>query len=296
MEGGVTASRGGRLAVAALAAIAGVTVAWWAFALWPVPADGPEWLVRTRAVCFGVEPGGLPNAGGWVLLICQPLSMTAMLFIAWGGEVRAGLAQAWRSRPGRFVLGASSAAGVALFGLAGWRVQSALAERFDPRAGDANGSVTRLAVAPPPLALVDQRGDPLALARFAGRPVLVTFAYGHCATVCPVLVHDVLAARRAAGKSDAVVVIVTLDPRRDTPARLATIATEWRLGDSDFLAGGTVPEVEQVLAAWGVPYARDASTGEVAHASVVYLIAPDGRAAYRLDGGAGRAAALLRGL
>jgi hypothetical protein len=42
--------------------------------------------------------------------------------------------------------------------------------------------------------------------------------------------------------------------------------------------------VTAVLEAWGVPDGRDPHTGEVAHASTVYAIAPDGRLAYQTVG------------
>ena len=42
--------------------------------------------------------------------------------------------------------------------------------------------------------------------------VLVTFAFGHCGTVCPTLVHDLLAARARGRHLTLPLVIVTLDP------------------------------------------------------------------------------------
>ena len=70
-----------RIAIAALAAIVAVTAAWWALALWPAGDTTPEWVLRTREVCFGTTEDGLPNAGGWLLLIGQPLGMVGFLAI-----------------------------------------------------------------------------------------------------------------------------------------------------------------------------------------------------------------------
>jgi hypothetical protein len=66
--------------------ILAVTVFWWAFALWPV-GDAPDWLVRTRLVCFGVDGGGLPDRAGWVGLVGQPLGMLGALLVGWRGAV-----------------------------------------------------------------------------------------------------------------------------------------------------------------------------------------------------------------
>ena len=51
------------------------TAAWWALAFWPGGGEAPDWLVRTRYVCFGVRGGsGLPDAGGWINLVVNPHS------------------------------------------------------------------------------------------------------------------------------------------------------------------------------------------------------------------------------
>jgi len=276
----MTAPRGGRLAVAALAAIAGVTVAWWTFALWPVPANGPEWLVRTRAICFGVTPGGLPNAGGWVLLFSQPLSMVVVLVVVWRDSLQDGFATLRSSVAGR----ASLAAGVVLLiagaVLAAWRVQTADAERVDP--GSA-GVVTLMPGAPPPIGLVDQRGDTVVLDRLRGRAVLVAFAYAHCETECPLLVHDLKALRAHAAGNPPVIVIVTLDPWRDTPERLPSIAESWALPADAHVVSGKVAEVLRVLDAWDIPRARDGATGAIAHSGIAFLVAADGRSRHRVE-------------
>ena len=44
------------VALGGLAAIVLISAAWWALALWPAGDLPPEWLARTRAVCFGTRP------------------------------------------------------------------------------------------------------------------------------------------------------------------------------------------------------------------------------------------------
>jgi cytochrome oxidase Cu insertion factor (SCO1/SenC/PrrC family) len=114
--------------------------------------------------------------------------------------------------------------------------------------------------------------------------VIVTFAYAHCETVCPLLVGEVLTARDRITGAKPVVLIVTLDPWRDTPSRLASIAERWSAtGDVHVLSGETL-QVERVLNAWRVPRARNERTGDVSHPSVVYVVGPDGRIAYAVPG------------
>jgi len=279
-------------ALGALAAILGWTAALWALALWPLPADAPLWLARTRAVCFGSTSSGLPDASGWLVLTIQPGLMLAILLAAFGQRVRTGLAWLGRSLAGRAALGL--AGGSLLVGLAaaGFRVAGA-AEWNAPAAPDSDPPATypRLDRPAPPLHLQDQHGRTVALDAFRGRPVLVTFAYAHCQTVCPVIVHDVLAARRAVPGT--VAVIVTLDPLRDTPARLPAMARQWQLGDDELVLSGSPAAVEAALDAWQVPRTRDPETGDISHPRLIYLVAPDGRIAYAASGGARAIADLL---
>jgi len=132
----------------------------------------------------------------------------------------------------------------------------------------------------PPLALVNQHGDTVTLGRLRGRPVLLTFAYAHCMSVCPVVVREVLDAQRRLAARRVQVVVITLDPWRDTPARLATVAEEWQLREDAWVVSGDTATVLRTLDAWNVPHARDGSSGEITHPALVYLIDGGGRLAY----------------
>lgn len=291
-----TPSRGqGGVALLALYLIVVTTIGWWALALWPAPG-APAWLARTRALCFGSTPDGLPNAGGWILLIGQPLGMVAVLLTIWGREVRSALAALGGRLAGRAVLAGTAILLLTGATLAAGRVRAASsgAEPFDPVA---SGQVlTRIDDPAPALALVDQHGAAVSLGDFQGRPVLVTFAYAHCQTVCPVVVHEALEAQRATPDLGAAVVVVTLDPWRDTPARLPSIAAGWDLGPDAHVLSGEVDAVERVLSTWRIPRVRNEATGDLSHPAIVYVVAPTGRLAYALPGGVAALTEALRSL
>lgn len=301
MEDRLTSPAGGRpgwLPLAALAAIIVITVAWWALAFWPA-AGSPSWLARTREVCFGSGPDGLPSAGGWVLLIGEPLGMLGALVAVWGRELRRALARLARGWPGRLALGSVSL-GLAIGVVAvGARVRTARAEPVAAFIADSLPGVAPVDRPAPPLSLVNQHGDTVRLAELAGRPVLVTFAFAHCTAICPAQVQGVLTARRRAAETDTgsrpAAVIVTVDPWRDTPSRLPAIAQGWRLEADEHVLSGSVEAVEAVLADWRIRTERDPVTGDVGHPATVYLIARSGRiAALGLGTGRGLAAALRR--
>jgi cytochrome oxidase Cu insertion factor (SCO1/SenC/PrrC family) len=271
-------------ALAALAAIVVITASWWALALWPA-ADAPAWLLLTRETCFGTAETGLPDAGGWLALTGQPLGMLLVLFAGWGRDVRAGLRAALYRVSGQLAVGAAAALLVA--GVLGVvvRVRVADARPFATSRTEAVATqLNRLNDVPKPLALVDQSGRTVTLEQVRGRAVLVTFAYAHCETVCPLLVNEVLDARDKLAAPKPAVLIVTLDPWRDTPSRLGAIGRQWgATGDVHVLSGST-EQVERVLNAWRIPRARNERTGDVSHPSVVYVIGPDGRIAYVVSG------------
>ena len=280
----MTAATRARVALSALAVIVAVTASWWALALWPA-AEAPAWLLLTRETCFGTAATGLPDAGGWLALTGQPLGMLLVLFAGWGSDVKAGLHAVMQRVTGQVVVG--TAAALLIAGVLGVivRVQVADAQSFATSSTEAVASqLNRLNDVPKPLSLVDQKGRTVTLEQFRGRPVLVTFAYAHCETVCPPLVNEVLSARDALQRPKPVVLIVTLDPWRDTPSRLGAMAERWGATGDVHVLSGARDSVERVLNAWRVPRARNERTGDVSHPSVVYVIGADGRIAYVLSG------------
>jgi protein SCO1 len=289
----------GVLALGALAAIVLVTAAWWALALWPATAATPAWLLRTREICFGAAADALPDAGGWILLIGEPIGLVAVLAVVWGEALREGLAAALARPIGRVVL-AGAALGVAGGLVAAARVVAEVrGEPFTVRAaGDVAGAVAaaRVDAAAPVLALIDQDGDSVTLERFRGRPMIVTFAFGHCTTVCPLTVAAARSAARRLADRGAVLLVVTLDPWRDTEPRLPFLAEAWELGDGMHVLSGEVAAVERTLSAWRVPRARNPASGDVTHPSMVYVVSPSGRLAYALGADAEAIVAAVRAL
>jgi cytochrome oxidase Cu insertion factor (SCO1/SenC/PrrC family) len=287
-------------ALVLLVALFAITAAWWALALWPTP-NGPQWLARTRYVCFGVTETGLPDAGGWIGLIAGPLGMLAILVVGWGSGVRSLLAHAAASRTVAAAL-ATLALGVVFMLIgAGWRVSQARSAAFfaDVETPLPASTYPRIDRPAPELRLLAHDGVERSLADLRGRPVLVTFAYAHCQTVCPLIVNHALAAQAALRTelNAPAVVIVTLDPWRDTPSRLAAMAQGWRLPvDDAWVFGGDVAPVEAALDAWEIPRRRDPLTGEITHPSLVYIVDAAGQIAYAATGGAEAIAALVRRL
>ncbi len=287
-----------RTALAVGGALLLITGLWWALALWP-SADSAEWLARAREVCFGASDSGLPDAAGWLALILQPTIMFGALFVLWGDALEAAVTRLAGTARGKTALGGL----VVLLGVSmtavGQRVIAAAPtgpETAGPPASDARSASRLERGEPPPLDLVDQNGETISLGRFHGRPVFVTFAFGHCETVCPLVVHDILSACDRLIDLDPAVLVVTLDPWRDVPSRLAHIAGQWRLDGRGHVLSGSVDQVERVLDAWRVDRARDLATGDVIHPRLIYMIDREGRVAHATSATTEQLIALARRL
>ena len=292
-------NRRASLALAALAAIVAVTAAWWALALWPSGPSVPAWVERTRAACFGVAASGMPHAGGWILLVGEPIGMLGFLLIAWGDAVAEGLRTLWRSRPGRVALALAVTLVSVGFAVTGLRVRALVDASSTWRVDSGQeipGVALRVTAPAPPLALVNHRGEQIRLADLRGRVVLVAFAYGHCATVCPIVVHEAARAVAQLPDLDPLLLVVTLDPWRDTPSRLPHIASSWSLPAGAHLLGGSVADVEAALDAWKIERRRDERTGEIVHPTSVYIVDRAGQLAWIAPADGGRLAALAGAL
>jgi cytochrome oxidase Cu insertion factor (SCO1/SenC/PrrC family) len=283
--------------LAALAALGGITALWWAFALWPMPTDGPVWLERARAVCFNTGDTGLPDRSGWILLIGQPMGILALLMVGWGERTRVAVGRVLSTGRGRLVGLMVASLVLAGFGGAAVRVRgAALQDVTLAQVSDVPETYPRLDLPwPASHDLVDQRGEPFGLASLAGRPAIVTFAFAHCEAICPLLVQGARSAREELrGERSVALVIITLDPWRDTPARLSQLAERWQLEDGDFLVGGDVEPVQAALDAWNVPRERDERTGDVSHPALAFLVEPDGTVAYGTTGAPAQIVPLAR--
>lgn len=282
-------------ALIALAAILAITAAWWALALWPVGAVEPDWLARTRAACFGSARGGLPDAGGWIVLVGEPLGLLVALVMGFGDSLRRDLRRLTARRMGRVAVTGAVLAMIAVVATVGTHIHRAWAD-VQPIGRGPESAITRANQSLPQARFVDQHGRSISFGDFRGRPMLLAFAYGHCTTVCPTVVTDLRAARRTLGHEKVGIAILTLDPWRDTPERLPAMAQHWNIESGDYLLSGAVSDVERALDELGIGRRRSETNGDIDHGTTVLLLDERGRITWRLDGTSAALPALLRKL
>ena len=137
-------------------------------------------------------------------------------------------------------------------------------------------------------AWTDQAGGAVELGDLAGRPVVMAMVYTHCSYACPRIVAQMkwLAGELAAeGHPDAArFVLVSIDPERDTPERMAAFAEATRLDPARWtLLNGPDDDVLALSVLLGVKY-RAAGEGEFAHSNVLTILDAHGVPAGRVEG------------
>ncbi|MBI1735441.1 MAG: SCO family protein [Candidatus Rokubacteria bacterium] len=258
---------------------------WWGLAFMPLPSEPPEWLTAARYACFGPMEDGWPEAYGWMLLVLAPASFLIAIGVLWGSEIGPSLRDLARSHAGRCVLAVVVLA-VAVEGA--WVARKVLAARAVAEATQAvtdDGALPehypRGAAIARDFALVDQHGATASLARRHGRPVIVSFVFGHCRTMCPLIVETL---KRVPADGGLEVLLVSLDPWRDTPSALPAIARGWQLpAHMRILTGRRPADVLAVADAYGVAHERDEKTGDITHPGLVFVIDAEGRVAYTFN-------------
>ena len=131
----------------------------------------------------------------------------------------------------------------------------------------------------PEFSLQGSDGHELGLDRYRGKVILLAFGYSSCTAVCPITLNTFAQALRQLGPAAGAVqvVYVTVDPERDTPARLKKFLGAF---DPTFVGGtGTEQQLVQVRKDYGVsankiPYGNTYSYN---HSSFTYLLDRKGR-------------------
>lgn len=123
--------------------------------------------------------------------------------------------------------------------------------------------------------LTDQNGDRFSLDRTRGQAVVLYFGFTHCKDICPQTLALLGKARAMDGLTPAQVriVMVTVDPARDTPAALRAFFKKIGV-DATGLTGST-SALHGVYKAYGIGV--QPQKNDIAHSDVIFVIDPHGR-------------------
>lgn len=265
------------------------TLIWWGFAFAPTDQTSPEWFEAARNACFGTLANGLPDTSGWLILILGPASFLIALLVAWHEELISGLRDFVKNPAGAVVIFAS----LGMTGLeASWVYtkidqgrKMALIDFNSNYSGDLPDDYPRGTLKISNFELINQAGEKIQLNERLqrGKPLIISFAFAYCTAICPALIQQLKEAYSEMGPEKAELLLITLDPYRDTPSLLPGIAERWKFREGMHLLSGPIKNVEKALKDLNVPYQRNQKTGNVDHPALTYVISPQGELVYTLN-------------
>ena len=127
--------------------------------------------------------------------------------------------------------------------------------------------------------LTDADGRERTLADYRGKYVMVFFGFVYCPIVCPTVLITAAEARKGLGADgeQIQVIVITLDPERDTPADIRAYATAF---DPSFEGlWGTPERIKEVAKEFRVFYQKVATGNSytIDHTALTYVFDPLGR-------------------
>ncbi len=136
----------------------------------------------------------------------------------------------------------------------------------------------------PEFTLVDQNDKPFHFANSRGKIVLATFVFTTCPDVCPLLTAKFASIQRTLQEKkvdDYLLLTITTDPERDTPAALKSYAEQFKADFNHWLfLTGPKQDLAKVWKAFGVTV-RKRPDGQIQHTTLATLI--DRRGIRRVD-------------
>ncbi|HET7842644.1 MAG TPA: SCO family protein [Xanthomonadales bacterium] len=131
----------------------------------------------------------------------------------------------------------------------------------------------------PGFTLAGSHGEPLELAKYRGKVVVLGFGFTNCTSVCPITLATLAAAMKELGAAahDVQVLYVTVDPERDTAERMKAYLNAF---DPSFRGGtGTEEQLAAVRREYGIMAEKHAGPGnyQYGHSSFTYLIDREGK-------------------
>jgi protein SCO1/2 len=231
-----------------------------------------------RIWCFGYDPAtGHTDVAYVMSMILPQLMIGGLIAYFWWEPLRELSRQPWRIA--RSLTAAALLVGAAGIGFARSTGPAAQGELPFP------AEALRTAFEAPQFSLVDQLRQPVSLAGYEGRVVILTAVYASCPHTCPLILGQTKAAiaeLSPAEREDLRVIAVTMDPEHDSPDVLRELAKRHGMQSPLYhLVTGEPADVDRLLDRMEVARERDPATGIISHANVFLLIDRDGRVAYR---------------
>ncbi len=137
-----------------------------------------------------------------------------------------------------------------------------------------------------PVHLSDQNGRKFTWSSRRGKPQVVSMFYTSCPYICPLIVDSGKAVEHAltpVQRARLGILLISMDPKRDTPAALMKVATQRKLDLARWtLSSPASGDVRSVAGVLGIRY-RALADGEFNHTSALLLLDAEGRILARTE-------------
>lgn len=130
-------------------------------------------------------------------------------------------------------------------------------------------------------------GKTVQLRELRGRPQVVAMIFTSCQGACPLLVQQMRQLSDAlppSARTNAGFLLVTFDPKRDTPKVLNAYRATRNLPENQWtLLQGSEDDVRELALVLGVKYRQDAN-GQFIHSNLITILNADGEIAFQKSG------------
>lgn len=137
-----------------------------------------------------------------------------------------------------------------------------------------------------PAVLIDQHGKAADWRAHRGRPQMVAMFYTSCRYICPLIVDSAKGIEHAltpAERARLGILLISMDPARDTPAALKSVFDKRKLDAARWSLASPQPgDVRAIAGALGIRY-RALADGEFNHSSALVLLDAEGRIVARTE-------------
>jgi len=129
-------------------------------------------------------------------------------------------------------------------------------------------------------------GSAFQLSALGGKPTVIAMVYTSCQYVCPLTVQNIKRIERSLGATQAAntnFALFSLDPERDTPAKLTEFAKLHGITSPSWtLAQGNASAIRKLAVTLGVKY-KKVESGDYEHDATIFILDKDGVVKYQAD-------------
>jgi len=281
--------------------MAGVAALWY-IAFSPISTTTPEWLIIVRDICFGTREDGMPAGYGWLTLFFSPVSMLIAIFLIWSKSVIINTVIYSLKKRSLFFIIFTLLISLLFFEIF-WvfkklkiiQLKNNISYESLPQNNKSIDSYQKIDAPFPRFSFYSRNEnniETLYSNKHIKGPAVVTFAYAHCETICPVIIKNSIRGvenfnqivSKNQTDTSAKVYIISLDPWRDTPSMSKMIADQWKLPpDASIITSHDEKKINQLLDDLDVNRSRNEKTGEIIHPALVYILDSNSRIIFKLN-------------